>query len=63
MVSEHDNEEYDLSLEFILLVVFVTGTAYKPHLHVISENEIELLTNVLPWTLVKNLLNNILFYY
>ena len=26
VVSEHDNEEYDLSLEFILLVVFVTGT-------------------------------------
>ena len=48
VVSEHDNEEYDLSLEFILLVVFVTGTVYKPHLHVISENEIELLTNVLP---------------
>ena len=59
MVSEHDHEEYDLSLEFILLAVFVTGTVDKPNLHVLSENEVELLTNVLPWTPVKNLLNNV----
>ena len=59
MVSEHDHEEYDLSLEFILLAVFVTGTVDKPNLHALSENEVELLTSVLPWTPVKNLLNNV----
>ena len=48
VVSEHDHEEYDLSLEFILLAVFVTGTVDKPNLHVLSENEVELLTSVLP---------------
>ena len=33
--------------------MFVTGTADKTHLFVISENEVELLTNVLPWTPVE----------
>ena len=32
--------------------MFVTGTVDKIHLLVISENEVELLANVLPWTLV-----------
>ena len=48
VVSEHDKEEYDFLLEFILCQVFVTGTVDKAHLLVISENEVELLTNVLP---------------
>ena len=33
--------------------VFVTGTVDKMHVIVISENEVELLTIVLPWTPVK----------
>ena len=48
-VSEHDKEEYDFLLKFILHEVSVD----KTHLPVISENEVELLTNVLPWTPVK----------
>ena len=47
MVSEHD-KEYDFLLKFILHEVLVTGTVDKIHLLVISENEVELLTNVLP---------------
>ena len=33
--------------------MFVTGTVDKTHLLVILENEVELLTNVLPWTPVE----------
>ena len=47
-MSEHDKGEYDLLLEFLLHEEFVTGTADKTHLLVISEKEVELLTNVLP---------------
>ena len=47
MVSELD-KEYDFLLKFILHEVLVTGTVDKIHLLVISENEVELLTNVLP---------------
>ena len=52
VVSEHD-KEYDFLSKFILHEVFVTGTVDEIHLLVISENEVELLTNVLPWTPVK----------
>ena len=48
VVSEHDKEEYDFLLEFLLNEKFVTGTVYKTQLLVISANEVELLTNVLP---------------
>ena len=48
VVSEHDKEEYDFLLEFMLREVFVIGTVDKTHLLVISENEVELLINVLP---------------
>ena len=44
-MSAYDKEEYDFLLEFISHV-FVTGTVDKTHLLVMSENEIELLTNV-----------------
>ena len=47
MVSEHDKEEYDFLLKFVLHKEFVTGTVDKTHLLVISENEVELLINVL----------------
>ena len=49
MVSEHD-KEYDFLSKFILHEVLVKGTVDEIHLLVISENEVELLTNVLPWT-------------
>ena len=52
VVSEHD-KEYDFLSKFILHEVFVTGTVDEIHLLVISENEVELLTNVLPWTPVE----------
>ena len=42
MVSEHDKEEHEFLLKFILCEVFVTGTVDKTHLLVISENEVEL---------------------
>ena len=48
MVSEHDKEEYYFLLKFILYEVFVTVTVDKANLLLISENEVELLTNVLP---------------
>ena len=51
MVSEHD-KEYGFLSKFILHEVFVTGCVNE-HLLVISENEVELLTNVLPWTPVE----------
>ena len=47
VVSEHDKED-DFLLKFILHEVFVTGTVDKIHIIVISENEVELLTIVLP---------------
>ena len=47
-MSENDKEEYDFLLEFLLDEVFIIGTVDKTHLLVISENEVELLTNVLP---------------
>ena len=46
LVSEYDKKEYDFLLEFILQEVFITGTADKTH-------DVELLTNVLPWTPVE----------
>ena len=46
MVSEHD-KEYDFLSRFILHEVFVTGSEDEIHLIVISENEVELLTNAL----------------
>ena len=46
-MCEHDKEYYILS-KFILHEVFVAGTVDEIHLLVISENEVELLTNVLP---------------
>ena len=42
---------YDFSLEFILYEVLVRTTADKTHLLVMSENDIELLINVLPYNL------------
>ena len=51
-MSEHD-KEYDFLSKFILHEVFVAGTVDEIHLLVISENEVELLTNVLPWTPVE----------
>ena len=53
MVSEHDKEEHHFLLEFILCEALVTGTVDKTHLLVISENEVQLLTNVLLSTPVK----------
>ena len=47
MLSEHD-KEHDFLSKFILDEVFVTGTVDEIHLLVISGNEVELLTNVLP---------------
>ena len=52
VVPEH-NKEYNSLSKFILHDMFVTGTVDHIHLVVISENEVELLTNVLPWTPVK----------
>ena len=48
MVSEHDKEEYNFLLEFKSHEAFVTETVDKAHLLVTSENDVELLTNVLP---------------
>ena len=48
VLYEHDKEEYDFFLKFTLYDVFVTVTADKTYLLVIPENEVELLTNVLP---------------
>ena len=41
-------KEYDFLSKFMLHEVFVTGTVDEIHLIVISENEVELLTIVLP---------------
>ena len=42
VVSQHDKEEYDFLLEFILHEVLFTGTVDKTYLLLTSENEIEL---------------------
>ena len=52
VVSEHD-KEYDFLSKFILHEVSVTWTEDEILLLVISENGVELLTNVLPWTPVE----------
>ena len=52
VVSEHD-KEYDFLSKFILHEVSVTWTEDEILLLVISENRVELLTNVLPWTPVE----------
>ena len=44
VLSEHDKEEYDSLLKFILHEVFATGTADKTRLLVTPENQVELLT-------------------
>ena len=54
-VSEYDKEEYGFLLEFILheeclLLKHIDKTIDKTHLLVRSENNIEFLTNALPWT-------------
>ena len=54
-MSEYDKEEYDFLLEFILheeclLLKHIDKTVDKTHLLVTSENNIEFLTNALPWT-------------
>ena len=49
VVSEHD-KEYDFLSKCILHEVFVKWTVDEIILLVISENELELLANVLPWT-------------
>ena len=53
VVSKHEKVEHDFLSEFILHEVFVTGTVYETHLLVISGNELELLSNALPWTPVE----------
>ena len=52
VVSELD-KEYDFLSKFILHEVSVTWTEDEILLLVISENGVELLTNVLPWTPVE----------
>ena len=52
MVPEHD-KKYKFLSKFILHEVFVTETVDEIHFLVIYENEVELLTNVLPWTPVE----------
>ena len=49
MVPEHD-KKYKFLSKFILHEVFVTETVDEIHFLVICENEVGLLTNVLPWT-------------
>lgn len=44
VVYEYDKEEHCFILEFTLHELFVSGTLEM------SENEVKLLTNVLPWT-------------
>ena len=52
MVPEHD-KKYKFLSKFILHEVFATETVDEIHFLVIYENEVELLTNVLPWTPVE----------
>ena len=47
VVSEYNKEEYCFIVEFTLYELFVRETVKK------SENEVKLLTNVLPWTPVE----------
>ena len=47
MVPEHD-KKYKVLSKFILHEVFVTETVDEIHFLVICENEVGLLTNVLP---------------
>ena len=53
LVLSEDDKEYDFLLKLILHEVFVTGTVDEIHLLEISENEVELLINVLPWTPIE----------
>ena len=52
-VFEYEKEAHNFSLEFTLHKMFVRRTLDKKDLLAISENEVELLTNVLPWTPVE----------
>ena len=52
-MSEYDKKEYDFSSEFIKLEVFFRRTVDKTYLLVMSENDVELLTNVLPLTRIE----------
>ena len=54
VVSENDKEEYEFLLKFISHEEFVTGTVHKTHLLVITEDEVELFINVLPWNPVES---------
>ena len=54
-VPEYDKEEYDFLLEFILheeclFLKHIDKRIDKTHLLVTSKNNIEFLTNALPWT-------------
>ena len=53
VVSGYGKEEYNLLLELILHEVLVSGTVDKTHLFMMSVNDVEFLTNVLPWTPVE----------
>ena len=52
-MSEYDKKEYDFSSEFILHEVFFRRTVDKTYLLVMSENDVELQTNVLPLTQIE----------
>ena len=52
-MSEYDKKEYDFSSEFIKHEVFFRRTVDKTYLLVMSENDVELLTNVLPLTRIE----------
>ena len=52
-MSEYDKKEYDFPSEFILHEVFFRRTVDKTYLLVMSENDVELLTNVLPLTRIE----------
>ena len=52
-MSEYDKKEYDFSSEFIKHEVFFRRTVDKTYLLVMSENDVELLTNVLPLSRIE----------
>ena len=52
-MSEYDKLNYYFSLEFLLHEAFVRGTVDESQLLEMSENGVELLTNILPWTQVE----------
>ena len=52
-MSEYDKWNYYFSLEFLLREAFVRGTVDESQLLEMSENGVELLTNILPWTQVE----------